>query len=280
MRFSNARAYGSASAAPRRERQSSGKGERSSREEGAPHEADADWELIPFDRIKVDALEREWFPGVLGEMAVAVAEHTETPLELTAPLALGCLSVTISRKIEVEPEPGYCEPTNLHTCAAMESGARKTAALDAPAAPLREWEAAETERTEPERKRTYSLRFPEKRLGQRKLESRRIPTGIKQRSRDSFCWLLSLSPPRSAYLHFTPEAYAVWKEFQRARQRGLPIVGICTGIESAFVPSLLLRELRFVLRSHCGPACSIARSFPASRGQAPGKDVALTFRDS
>ena len=30
--------------------------------------------------------------------------------------------------------------------------------MDALAAPLREWEAAETERTEPERKRTYSLR--------------------------------------------------------------------------------------------------------------------------
>jgi hypothetical protein len=61
-------------------------------------------------------------------------------------------------QIEVEPEPGYCEPTNLHICAVMESGARKTAALDALAAPLRKWGKQPRPSEQTERKRTYSLR--------------------------------------------------------------------------------------------------------------------------
>jgi len=94
--------------------------------------------------------------------------------------------------------------------------------------------------------------LPESRLGQRKLESRRIPAGIKQRYRDAFCRLLSLSPARSVYLHFTPEAYAVWKEFQRARQRGLPIAGFCVGSASAFVPPHRLEDV-LSFRSYTDP---------------------------
>jgi hypothetical protein len=100
-----------------------------------------DWPvLVPMDRTELPSLPREALPGWFGDHAAAVAEATETPLELAALLDLAVISTCCAGKFVVSPQRGYEEPVNIYTAPAMESGNRKTAVLMASTAPLREWE--------------------------------------------------------------------------------------------------------------------------------------------
>jgi hypothetical protein len=104
------------------------------------------------------ALDADLFPGLLGDMVAAVSRATETPIELPGLLGLAIAAACVARKVTVSPEPGYEEPLNIYVAVGMESGNRKTSVLAAMAQPFIEWELAETERTESERKRLLSQR--------------------------------------------------------------------------------------------------------------------------
>ncbi len=118
-----------------------------------------DWPaLIPLPRKAPDPIPANCLPSWLGDMARAVSESTETPVDLAALLAIAVASSCIAAKAEISPEPGYVEPLNIFVCPAMESGNRKTAVFNRLMAPIAEWERIEVERTEPERKRQLSER--------------------------------------------------------------------------------------------------------------------------
>ncbi|MBZ5623140.1 MAG: DUF3987 domain-containing protein [Acidobacteriia bacterium] len=91
-------------------------------------------------------------------MATAVADSTETPLELAALLSIAVVACCIAGKVEVSLEPRYVEPVNLYTCAAMGPGNRKTAVYNHVVAPLLEFERDAIKQIEPERKRLQSER--------------------------------------------------------------------------------------------------------------------------
>lgn len=82
-------------------------------------------------------------------MVLAVAEFTQTPLDLPGCLALAALSTAAGGRAELEVRPGWKEPLNLYTVVAMPPGSRKSAVFAAMTAPLLEAERQLIEQERP-----------------------------------------------------------------------------------------------------------------------------------
>jgi hypothetical protein len=98
--------------------------------------------LVP--PFPVDAL-----PAWVADMVLAVAEFTQTPLDLPGCLALAALSTAAGGRAEVEVRPGWREPCNLYTVVAMPPGSRKSAVFAAMTAPLLQAEEQLVEQARP-----------------------------------------------------------------------------------------------------------------------------------
>ncbi|MCE3554447.1 DUF3987 domain-containing protein [Pseudonocardia sp. RS11V-5] len=99
--------------------------------------------LVP--PFPVDAL-----PSWVADMVLAVAEFTQTPLDLPGCLALAALSTAAGGRAELEVRPGWREPLNLYTVVAMPPGSRKSAVFAAMTAPLLEAEQTLAEQAKPQ----------------------------------------------------------------------------------------------------------------------------------
>jgi replicative DNA helicase len=72
--------------------------------------------LIPLGRGRhLPPFPAELFPDWLAEQVFAVAEFTQTPIDLAGSLALACLSAAAGERAEVEVRGSWREPTNLYT---------------------------------------------------------------------------------------------------------------------------------------------------------------------
>jgi hypothetical protein len=98
--------------------------------------------LVP--PFPVDAL-----PPWVADMVLAVAEFTQTPLDLPGCLALAALSTAAGGCAELEVRPGWREPLNLYTVVAMPPGSRKSAVFAAMTAPLLDAERQLVEKARP-----------------------------------------------------------------------------------------------------------------------------------
>jgi hypothetical protein len=128
--------------------------------QGAPKsQSMPEWdEPIPLLVRTVPAIQPEWIPGALGDMACAVAKATETPPDMAALLSVPVASCCLAGKVEVDVEPGYSEPVNTNAAVAMESGNRKTAVVNEMTRPLTDYESSERKRLEPEITRAQNKR--------------------------------------------------------------------------------------------------------------------------
>ncbi len=100
---------------------------------------------ISLDRPSLPDFPTRIFPHWMDDMVEAVAVHTETPRELPVMLGLAVLGMCCQRFFVVQPEPGYIEPLNIWTVAALDSGNRKTAVMQAMTRPVLDWEQKEAE---------------------------------------------------------------------------------------------------------------------------------------
>lgn len=89
--------------------------------------------LPPFP---VDAL-----PGWLSAYVAALAEATQTPVDLPGSLALACLSTAAGGQVLVDATRAWTEPVNLYTVVALPPGSRKSAVFRAMTKPLGQAEA-------------------------------------------------------------------------------------------------------------------------------------------
>lgn len=96
--------------------------------------------VIPLDEVTLPDFPVEAFPQSLKEMVGAVANATETPVELAALLGMATVAASCQRVFEVEMDPGYQEPLCLWSIVALQSGNRKTAVHAQMTAPLRQKE--------------------------------------------------------------------------------------------------------------------------------------------
>lgn len=117
-------------------------------------------ELTLPGAIKTPEISADLLPGVIGEMAAAVARSTQTPEAASVMCILSVLAAVLQRRFEVAPYgDDYRETLSLWTLTALPSGARKTAIIGAIAAPLHHYEKLERDRMRPEIARTTSMRL-------------------------------------------------------------------------------------------------------------------------
>ncbi len=115
-------------------------------------------ELVPLDAPTLPRIVPEMLPGWAGDFARALAEHTETPLELSAAMVLAACSVAAARRLRVLVRPDYFEPCNLWWLVALPSGSRKSAVQKCATGPLLTWESEQAAALAPEIKRITSAR--------------------------------------------------------------------------------------------------------------------------
>ncbi|WP_341742962.1 YfjI family protein [Azonexus hydrophilus] len=124
--------------------------------------------IIP-GQMPVPDLPASILPTWVGRMAEAVAESTQTPPAMAVMCALSVLATALHRRFEVAPfgeEDEYTEPLSLWTLTALPSGSRKTAVINALAAPLVHWEKLQRDRLRSEIARTTTARL----VGKKRIE--------------------------------------------------------------------------------------------------------------
>lgn len=95
-----------------------------------PLDAQGDAPTLPVDALPVD----------LAAFVEGVAVATQTPPDATALLALCVCGFACSRRVEVEPQPGWREPVNLYGVAVAPPAERKSAIFAAAVKPLEDSE--------------------------------------------------------------------------------------------------------------------------------------------
>lgn len=90
---------------------------------------------LPVPTFPVDALPEWW-----GRYVSALAESTQTPMDMAGTVTLGVLAAAVGGKYEIEPVPGWVEPTNVYTVVALPPGNRKSAVFAKATGPLKELE--------------------------------------------------------------------------------------------------------------------------------------------
>jgi putative DNA primase/helicase len=102
----------------------------------------------------------ELLPGVMGEMAAAVARSTQTPEAASVMCVLVALAAVLQRRYEVSPYGDeYREILAFWVLIALASGARKTAIMAAIFAPVHRYEKLERDRLRAEIARVNSRRL-------------------------------------------------------------------------------------------------------------------------
>lgn len=135
------------------------KGIESAGSPSGPDSAAEEWPtLIPLESSELPRLDDHSLPAWAGDFARALADHTETPLELAAGMVLASCSVATARRLRVMVKPGYFEPCNLWWLVALPSGSRKSAVQKFATDPLLAWEHDQAVDLEPEIKRLTSER--------------------------------------------------------------------------------------------------------------------------
>lgn len=161
---------------------------------------------FPVDRL----------PAWIRAQVLAVAEATQTPVDLAACMALGALSVGLARKRRVSVG-AQKEPVNLYLAVAMGSGNIKSATLAAMFAPIqqaqRDMEDGHTETVRDVRKQKHQTQHEVDRLKEKKKPRKGEPSALtpeetlqlatKQALLDEF----TLPPMPALYVRdVTPEA--------------------------------------------------------------------------
>ncbi len=107
-------------------------------------EAEPEWETpIPLDDPTGPPFPLDALPGIIGEYPVAVAEETQTPLDMAANVALGTISAAAGGKYEVViPEQGWNEPVHIMAVTVADPGNRKSGVIRLMTKPIVQYERA------------------------------------------------------------------------------------------------------------------------------------------
>nr|MCR5262975.1 DUF3987 domain-containing protein [Clostridiales bacterium] len=92
----------------------------------------SNWEEpIPFGKYELEPFPVDALPDDIAEYAAAVAENTQTPVDMAGTAALTYISTCIQGKYEIEGKPGWKEKTNIYSNIIASPSERKSAVLQA-----------------------------------------------------------------------------------------------------------------------------------------------------
>lgn len=95
----------------------------------------------PFDEVNLPDFPVDMLPAPVSNFVEALAESTQTPLEMGGSLSLGVLAMAFQRRYIVEVTPDWREPLSLFIASIAPPADRKSAVISAETKPAIEWEA-------------------------------------------------------------------------------------------------------------------------------------------
>lgn len=100
-----------------------------------------EWDTpIPFDEYKLPKFPIEALPQPIADYAIALAEHTQTPVDMAGTCGLAVVATAIQGKYEVEAKPGWNEPPCLFFLDIMPPSERKSAVENGMLIPMNKYE--------------------------------------------------------------------------------------------------------------------------------------------
>lgn len=88
----------------------------------------------------------ECFPNKIRRYIEAVAEHTQTPVDMASVASLATVATAIQGKFEIESKKGYIEPLNLYFMVVAKPAERKSAVTRDMTTTIYTYEKAENEK--------------------------------------------------------------------------------------------------------------------------------------
>lgn len=125
-------------------------------DEQTPQEADSAagaprWDKpVPFDEPNLPTFPIHTLPDTVRDYVTALAESTQTPVDMCACSVLAALALCIQGKFKIQGKPDWIEPLNLYVVSIAEPSERKSAIISAVSKPITAYEAEENERRAPE----------------------------------------------------------------------------------------------------------------------------------
>lgn len=101
-----------------------------------------EWEKpIPFDSFKLPEFPIEALPEPIADYVLALAESTQTPVDMAATSAIAIMSVCLQGKYCIKAKADWAEPLNTFVLNVMEPSERKSAVENAMVRPINIYEA-------------------------------------------------------------------------------------------------------------------------------------------
>ena len=97
-------------------------------------------EPIPLDGMAVPEFPIDALPENIRDYDLAVAESTQTPVDVAACASMSVISIGMQGKYVVRPKPGWTEQVNTFTVVIMSPSERKSAVCSATGRPMNEYE--------------------------------------------------------------------------------------------------------------------------------------------
>lgn len=97
-------------------------------------------EPIPFESAETEAFPLDALPPVLSEYVSAVAESTQTPVDMAGTVAISILSTCLQGKYRVQGKPDWIEPLNTYALVIAAPSERKSAVTHMMVKPLNDYE--------------------------------------------------------------------------------------------------------------------------------------------
>ena len=103
---------------------------------------DIKWEQpIPFEDVARPPFPVDALPSSVRPYVEAVAESTQTPVDMAATAALAVLATCIQGKYRVQAKPDWIEPTNLYILIIADPAERKSAVTSLMVRPVEIYES-------------------------------------------------------------------------------------------------------------------------------------------
>ena len=105
---------------------------------------------VPFDERNLPTFPINTLPDTVRDYVTALAESTQTPVDMCAVSVLAVLALCIQGKFKIQGKPDWIEPMNLYVISIAKPSERKSAVISAVSKPITAYEAEENKRRAPE----------------------------------------------------------------------------------------------------------------------------------
>ena len=109
-----------------------------------------EWETpIPFDEYELPVFPVDALPKTIGDYVTALAESTQTPVDMAASSALAVISVCMQGKYKIKAKADWTEPVNIFVLDVMNPSERKSAVENAMIKPINLFESERNSQNAP-----------------------------------------------------------------------------------------------------------------------------------